>query len=240
MAGKWENLRVGGQEMGAYVSHSDSGGSHPGVVVIMEAFGVNHHIESVADWLAGNGYLAIAPDLYHRQGTRLTCGYTEDKYAKWMGNLRDDELIADVGAAVDFLKEQSNVGDQRFGIVGFCVGGRISYLIAGSNQDIGAAVVFYGGNIMRPFGGTVSPLDRTSNIQSPVLGLFGELDDSPSVADVQKIEGELKKLGKPHEFHVYPGADHGFNCDERDSYHPEASKDARSRTLGWFDKYLKN
>ena len=239
MAGKWESLRVDGREMGAYVSQPDTGGPNPSVVVIMEAFGVNGHIESVADRLARNGYVAIAPDLYHRQGPRLTSGYNETKYEGWMGSLKDDELIADVGAAIDYLKGHSNVSGQRFGIVGFCVGGRISYLIAGSNPDIGAAVVFYGGNIMKPFGGTVSPLDRTPNIQAPVLGLFGELDDSPSVADVQKVEAELKKQGKTHEFHIYPGADHGFNCNERDSYHPEVSKDARAKTIGWFDKYLK-
>lgn len=241
MSNRWESLKVDGREMGAYVSQPDTGGPHPGVVVIMEAFGVNGHIEAVADSIAKEGYVAIAPDLYYRQGPRLICGYNDmDNALSWMGKLRDDELIVDVGAVVDYLKSQPNMKGERFGIVGFCVGGRISYLIAGSNDAIGAAAVFYGGNIMAPFGDPPTPFDRTPNIQGPVLGLFGEDDKNPTVEDVRKIEAELKKHGKTYDFHIYPNAGHGFHCDERASYAPEASKDAWAKTLDWFGKHIRS
>ncbi|MFQ5934061.1 MAG: dienelactone hydrolase family protein [Dehalococcoidia bacterium] len=239
MSSRWDNLSIEGRQMGVYVSQPEGSGPHPGVVVIMEAFGVNGHIQSVVGKVAGEGYIAMAPDLFYRQGDRLTCGYTEfDKAMKWIGNLKDDELNVDVGATLDHLKAQPNVRGERFGIVGFCVGGRISYLIAGSSNAIGAAVVYYGGRIMAPFGNPPTPFDRTPNIQAPVLGLFGEEDSNPSPDDVRKIEAELKKHGKTYDFHIYPNAGHGFNCDERASYAPEAARDAWGRTLAWFERYL--
>lgn len=239
MTSRWENLKVDGREMSAYVSDPEGPGPHPGVVVIMEAFGVVPHIQDLTRRFAGEGYVAIAPDLYYRQGQRLTSGYDKlDEARVWMGNLRDDELIIDVVAAVEYLKAAPNVGQGCLGIVGYCVGGRITYLIAGSNGDIGAAAVYYGGNIMVPFGDPPTPFDRTPNIKAPVLGLFGEEDKNPSPEDVLKIEAELKRQGKTCDFHIYPGAGHGFFCEDRSAYAPEAAKDAWQKTLAWFKKYL--
>ena len=239
MANEWETVQVNGADMGAYVSEPDGAGPYPGVVVIMEAFGVVPHIEDVARRFSAEGFVAIAPDLYHKQGPRLTCGYDQlDSAIKWGRNLRDEELITDVGATVDYLKAKGNVKDGGVGIVGYCVGGRISYLTAGSNKSIGAAAVYYGGNIMNPFGDPPTPFERTSSIQAPVLGLFGEEDKNPSPDDVGKIEAELKRHGATCDFHIYPNAGHGFFCEQRASYAPEAAKDAWEKTLAWFNQYL--
>ena len=128
----------------------------------------------------------------------------------------------------------------RIGIVGFCFGGRVSYLAACNVSDLKATVVYYGGRIMGALGGDgASPFDQTSKINSPVLGLFGEEDQNPSPEDVAKIDAELTRLGKDHEFHSYPGCGHGFNCNARSSYRPESARDAWGKAMAWFDKYLK-
>lgn len=239
MAGNWENLTVNGGQMGVYVSQPEGTGSHPGVVVIMEAFGVNGHIQSVADRLAAEGYVASAPDLFYRQSPRQVCGYDElNKALDWIGKLKDDEMIVDVGAATYHLKSLSRVQGDKVGIVGFCVGGRISYLTAGSNDSIGAASVYYGGGIMAEVGGPPTPFDRTSNIKAPVLGSFGEEDTHPSPDEVRQIEAELNKHGVTNDIRIYPNANHGFHCDERASYESNAAKDAWARTLDWFATYL--
>jgi carboxymethylenebutenolidase len=157
-----------------------------------------------------------------------------------LGRCTDAQIIADVRAAVAYLKAQPFVDPQRIGIVGFCFGGRVSYQSACNVPDLKAAVVFYGGRILQPLGGPgPAPVEQTGNITAPVLGLFGEEDSNPSPADVATIEAELKKQGKTYEFHMYPGCGHGFHCDGRASYRHEAAKDAWAKTMAWFDKYLK-
>ena len=118
-------------------------------------------------------------------------------------------------------------------------GGRVSYLAACNVSDLKATVVYYGGHIMGALGDGASPFDQTSKITSPVLGLFGEEDQNPSPEDVAKIDAELTRLGKDHEFHTYPGCGHGFNCNARSSYRPESARDAWGKAMAWFDKYLK-
>jgi carboxymethylenebutenolidase len=103
---------------------------------------------------------------------------------------------------------------------------------------LSAAVVFYGGRILLPFGEGPAPIERTANIQCPAMGNFGVLDQNPTPGDVRTIEAELQKHGKVRDFKIYAGANHGFHCDERPSYHAEASRDAWARTRSWFQKYL--
>ena len=164
---------------------------------------------------------------------------TETAFGR-MGSCTDANIVADVTAAVEYLKSQPYVQPSRVGIVGFCFGGRVAYLAACNISDIKAAAVFYGGRILQPLGGEgTSPLEQTSNIAAQVLGLFGEDDQNPTPHDVAKIGAELKKHGKPHEFHMYPGCGHGFHCDGRASYRPEAARDAWAKTMAWFDQHLK-
>ena len=251
----WENLRfpgerelddlsgAQGQDMVTYVSHPSPsvGNSFPAVIVIMEAFGVTGHIEKVCDQYAANGYVAIAPALYHRQHPNPKLGYDEmPAVQQYMGALRDDELVEDVNVAIDYLQNHyRRTGGRKIGIVGYCVGGRITYLAATSCPGLSAASVYYGGRILAPFGDGPAPIDLTGNIKIPVMGNFGETDENPSPADVATIEAKLTAAGVNHDFKSYPGAGHGFNCDDRGSYNEAAAKDAFTRTLGWFDQYVK-
>ena len=215
--------------------------SHPAVVVIQEIWGVNSHIQFLTDRFPTQGYVGLAPAMFHREG-RMTMGLHEemDLALARMGNCTDAGIVADVQAAVNYLKAQPFVQSDRIGIVGFCFGGRVSYLAACNVSDLKATVVYYGGRIMGARGGDgASPIEQTSTINSPVLGLFGEEDQNPSPEDVAKIDAELTRLGKDHEFHTYPGCGHGFNCNARTSYRPESARDAWGKAMAWFDKYLK-
>ncbi|MCI0897520.1 MAG: dienelactone hydrolase family protein, partial [Chloroflexi bacterium] len=164
----WENLRfpgvremddlsgAQGMDMATYVSHPSpsEGNNFPAIIVIMEAFGVTGHIEKVCDQYAANGYVAIAPALYHRQHPNPKLGYDEmPAVQQYMGALRDDELVEDVNVAIDYLQNHyQRTHGQKIGIVGYCVGGRITYLAATSCPGLSAASVYYGGRILVPFG----------------------------------------------------------------------------------------
>ena len=129
---------------------------------------------------------------------------------------------------------------RKIGIVGYCVGGRITYLAATSCPGLSAASVYYGGRILVPMGqGNVAPIDRTANIKIPVMGNFGETDANPTPADVAQIEAALQAAGVTYDFKMYPGAGHGFNCNERPDYREDAAADALTRTLAWFDLHVK-
>ena len=254
----WENLRFAGerevddlhgyqgQDMATYVSHPlpTAGDSFPAVIVVQEAFGVNRHIEMVCDRFAQEGYVAVAPALFHREHPNPKLGYGDADVPdrnRYMGALRDDELVEDLNVTINYLQERyGRTRGQKIGIVGYCVGGRITYLAATSCPALSAASVYYGGRILSPFGDGPAPIDLTSQIKIPVMGNFGEQDGNPSPADVGKIEAKLKEARVTYDFKIYPGVGHGFNCDERDSYHEASAADALSRTLDWFDRYLKH
>ena len=252
----WENLRFGGdremddlhgyqgQDMVCYVSHPapDAGNSFPAIIVIQEAFGVTKHIEKVCDRFAQEGYVAIAPALYHREHPNPKLGYDEmPAVMNYMGALKDDELLEDINVTIDYLQNHyQRTKGQKIGIVGYCVGGRITYLAATGCPELSAASVYYGGRILVPFGEGPPPIDLTDQIKIPVMGNFGADDTNPSPEDVQIIEDKLKKAGVNYDFKSYDGAGHGFNCNERDSYHEASANDALTRTLGWFDKYVKH
>jgi carboxymethylenebutenolidase len=226
--------------MEGYLTRPEAPGKYPAVVVIQEIWGVNSHIQSVTDRLPSQGYVGLAPAMFHREG-RMTLGLYEEMQTALarLGHCTDANIVADVTAAVAYLKAQPWVDPQRIGIVGFCFGGRVSYLAACTVPDLKAAAVFYGGRILQPLGGSgPAPIAQTANIKMPVLGLFGETDQNPSPADVEQIATELKRHDKTYEFHMYPGCGHGFHCDGRASFRPEAARDAWAKTLAWFAKYL--
>ena len=253
----WENLRFAGeremddlhgyegQDMVCYVSHPlpGAGNNFPAIIVIQEAFGVTRHIEKVCDRFAQEGYVAVAPAIYHRAHPNPKLGYDEmPAVQRYMGALRDDELIEDINEVIRWTQSDQfrRTNGQKVGIVGYCVGGRITYLAATGCPGLSAASVYYGGRILNPFGDGPAPIDLTSQIKIPVMGNFGQDDANPSPDDVGQIEAKLKEAGVTYDFKTYPGAGHGFNCDERDSYHEASAADALTRTLGWFDKYLKH
>ena len=255
----WEHLRWGGEtkftdlqgaegsDMVMYVSHPapSAGADFPAIIVIQEAFGVNRHIEKVCDQIAAEGYVAVAPALFHREHPNPKLGYGDEDAAlrtRYMGALRDDEIIEDINQVVIWTQSDQfrRTNGQKIGIVGFCVGGRIAYLAATSCPGLSAASVYYPGRTLIPFGDGPAPIDRTSQIKIPVMGNFGGKDENPSPDDVGQLEAKLKDAGVTYDFKSYAGAGHGFNCDERDSYHEASAADALTRTLGWFDKYLKH
>jgi carboxymethylenebutenolidase len=241
MPAKWVDMTVEGQNMEGYLTQPEGDGRHPAVIVIQEIWGVNSHIQSVTDRLPSQGYVGLAPAMFHREGP-MTIGLHEEMQTAFgrMRNCTDAGILADVRAAVELLKSQPFVQPDRIGIVGFCFGGRVTYLSACNIPDIKAASCFYGGAILNPLGGDgPSPLEQTANMTAPILGLFGEEDQNPTPEHVSQIQAELERHGKAHEFHMYPGCGHGFHCDARGSYRAEAAQDAWGKAIAWFDKYLK-
>ena len=207
------------------------------VVVIQEAFGVNAHIEDVTRRFATAGYHAMAPHLFHRTGDPAF-GYDDFSVViEHMGALDDAAILSDIRAAVGHLQSDSWSPDQ-VGVVGFCMGGRASFLAAGS-LELGAAVGFYGGAIVTPRSDRVgSLLHLIPNMRTPWLGLFGDEDQSIPVEDVERLRGELDQAPVETDVVRYPGAEHGFHCDARPSYAPTAAADGWRRTLEWFDRHL--
>jgi len=232
VAGRWDTVTVEGDTMRCYVSLPEGAGPFSGVIVAQHAGGVDEFIQTRSDRLAAAGYVAIAPELYHRDPN------SEDNPLVRMGRLRDADIVADVNAAFAHLKGLEEVAAERIGITGFCMGGRVAYLMATHIPALRTTVVFYGGNIMVPWGEGPAPFDGTGRIQCPLLGLFGEEDTNPSPADVAKIDAELTRLGKTHEFHSYSGAGHAFMNEAQPSYRKETAEDAWAKCLGWFERYL--
>ncbi len=231
MQTRWDTITVDGSPMRCYVAMPDGAGPYPAVVVIQHAGGVDAFIQTMTGRIGEAGFAGIAPDLYHRDAA-------DEPPLVRMGRLRDPHIVADVSAAIDHLHALPEVGQRPAGITGFCMGGRVAYLMATHRPDLQAAVVFYGGNILVPWGEGPAPFERTGDIGCPVLGLFGQDDGNPSPADVAKIDAEMTRLGKPHEFHSYPGAGHGFMSEASPAYRERAAEDAWPRCIGWFERYL--
>jgi carboxymethylenebutenolidase len=231
-------LRARDGEMKCHQAQPRGTGKFPAVMVIMEAFGLNDHIKDVTERIAAEGYTAIAPDLYFRESPNVV-GYDQLEAAiGLMQKLDAEQVIADLQSVITHLKTQNFVNGDRLGITGFCMGGTIAFLAACRFPvEIKAAVPFYGGGIAGD--STSAALNHAGNLQAPILCLFGENDPYIPLSQVKQIEDTLRALGKLFEVKVYPGADHGFFCDERASYHPQAAKDAWEKMTAWFEKYLK-
>jgi carboxymethylenebutenolidase len=232
----------GGGQMGGYLARPTAGAPYPAVVVYMEIFGVNSHIRDVTERVAREGYVALAPDYFHRTGPGIELGYDDAGLARGMqllGGLKADEMIADAKAAQTWLRSRPDVLGDRIGCMGFCIGGHMTYLTA-CETPVRAAASFYGGGIAAPqgLGGGLPTLRRTSGIRGRILCLFGEKDSLIPAEQVQAIRAELKKQGIDHETVVYPDADHGFFCDQRATYQKAAAEDAWRRVLELFREQL--
>ncbi|HYM16047.1 MAG TPA: dienelactone hydrolase family protein [Dehalococcoidia bacterium] len=233
MLQRWDTLTVDGSDMRCHVALPDGAGPFPGVAVAQHAGGVDEFIQSMTLRLAEAGFAAIAPDLYHRENPAAG-----DDAMRRMSRLRDPHIERDMAAAIAHLRTMPQVARERIGVTGFCMGGRVAYMMAARDPSLKAAVVFYGGNIMTAWGDGPAPFDQSVAIAAPVLGLFGSDDGNPAPDDVQKIDAELERLGKPHEFHSYAGAGHAFMSEGRPSYRPDAAADAWERCIAWFRHYL--
>ena len=209
------------------------------LVVIQEAFGVNPHIEDVTRRAAAAGYHAVAPDLFHRSGPGSIVEYGKfEQVLQFFQDVGgDDGVLADVGAAIDHLHAQG-FADNQIAIVGFCFGGRVTFL-ASLHYHLGAAAGFYGGGIVTGrFPQFPALVDRVSELKTPWLGLFGDQDGSIPVDDVEALRAALKDAPVDTEIVRYAEAGHGFHCDKRDDYREADAIDAWSRALAWFDAHL--
>jgi carboxymethylenebutenolidase len=210
------------------------------VVVIQEIFGVNHHIQDVTRRYADAGYHAVAPHLFHRTGSP-ELGYEDFSAAMpHMQPLTDEKVLVDVDAAIGHLA-RAGWGSPQIGVVGFCFGGRVSFLAAVS-RPLGAAVGFYGGGIVTSrFPQFPSLVERAGDLKAPWLGLFGDQDQSIPVEDVERLRNELGGSGTPvaHDIIRYAEAGHGFHCDAREGHYHEASaRDAWQKSLEWLGHHL--
>jgi carboxymethylenebutenolidase len=233
MASSWQSAKVDGSNMPLYLSVPESGGPVPGIVVIHGQSGLENFLKDTTQMLALQGYAAVAPNLYHRDGPDC-----KDDNPTRKSRLRDSGIISDVNAAIGFLKNHSRVDGGRVGIVGFCMGGRIVYLMSAASKDLKAGVMFYGGGTMVPFGEGPTPFDRTSEIHCPIQGHFGEEDKNPSPEDMRKLDAELSKFGKAHEFHTYSNAAHAFANTGSANYRPHAAALSWPKATEFFSRHL--
>jgi carboxymethylenebutenolidase len=219
-----------------YHARPESGGPYPVVLIAYEVFGLQEHIKDICRRFAKEGHLAIAPDLYHRQGdvSKLT---DFDAIFKIVSKVPDSQVMSDLDAAVEWAAR--NKGDaKKLGVTGFCWGGRIVWLYAAHNPNLKAGTAWYGPLLrdsteLQP----KNPIDLVPELKAPVLGLYGGQDPGIPLDTVDKMRETLKKAGDPSEIVVYPYAPHGFFADIRPSYRKEAAQDGWKRLLAWFRKY---
>jgi carboxymethylenebutenolidase len=215
-----------------------AGDTRGAVIVVQEAFGVNAHIRDVTTRFAAAGYHAVAPAYFHRAGGGAVEDYTDfSAIFPLFEGLSDDGIVIDTEATLEHLRA-GGFTDDRIGIVGFCFGGRVTFL-ASLRWALGAGVGFYGGGIATkgalPF---PSLIGDAAALQTPWLGVFGDEDASIPVADVARLRSALIAATVDAEVVRYPGAGHGFHCDVRADYHEAAARDAWARALTWFDAHL--
>lgn len=230
----WQQTPSDNNSMPLYVSVPDGAGPFPAMVVIQHQTGVDEFIQGMTQKLAGLGYVAAAPNLYHRDGADC-----QDDARTRSQRLGDRRVIGDVDATVQYLQRHSAVDGKRIGIIGFCMGGRIVYLLAATNPALKAAVTFYPGNTGRAWGRDIpSPFERTADIVCPVQGHFGDDDKNPSPEDREKLAADLAKHGKAHEFYAYAGAGHAFMDNTKPSHRAEAEAAAWPRTVEFLRRHL--
>jgi carboxymethylenebutenolidase len=233
MVSSWEAVKVDQSTMPLYVSVPERGGPVPGIIVVHGQSGLENFIKETTHMFALQGYAAVAPNLYHRDGPDC-----KDDNPTRKARLRDPMIIDDIRSALHFLKDHRQVDCDRLGIIGFCMGGRIVYLMAAAERDLKAGVMFYGGSTMVPFGDGPSPFDQTREISCPIQGHFGAEDQNPSPEDMRKLDAELSRWGKAHEFYSYTGAAHAFANAGSSNYRPHAAALAWPKAMEFFSRHL--
>jgi len=222
----------------AYRALPASGGPFPVVLVAQEIFGVHEHIKDVCRRFAKLGYLAVAPELYARQGDVSQMAEINEIVTKVVAKVPDAQVMADLDATVNWA-EKSGKGDaNRLGITGFCWGGRIVWLYAAHSARLKAGVAWYGRLVGQTSDLTPKfPLDLVSALKAPVLGLYGGADSGIPNETVEQMRAALQAAGSPSQIVLYPDTPHGFYADYRPSYRKEQAQDGWKRLQEWFKKY---
>ncbi len=224
----------------AYRAMPDKGGPFPVILVVEEIFGVHEHIKDVCRRLAKVGYLAIAPELFSREGDVSKLTEIQEIFSKVVSKVPDAQAMTDLDATVAWAKKSSKGDTAKLGITGFCWGGRIVWLYAAHSKDLKAGVAWYG----RLVGGGKEtklqpkyPIDLVESLNAPVLGLYGGADQGIPQETVEQMRKALKDAKKEAEIVVYPDTPHAFNADYRPSYRKDKAEDGWKRMLEFFKKH---
>ena len=226
-----------GGAMGLYEA-KPQGVAKGAVIVIQEAFGVTEHIEDVCRRISAEGYLAVAPHIFHRSGDPVIAYDDMQSVIPHVMALNPEDLIADLDAAMKHI-EDAGFSPNQVAVVGFCMGGSV-VMLAAVRSALGAAVSFYGGGVAQSRFGMPPLLDLAPALKTPWLGMFGDEDASIPVQEVEWLREAAEKASVQTQVIRYPGANRGFHCDARDSYHEPSAKQAWKETLSWLDKHLAN
>jgi carboxymethylenebutenolidase len=229
-----------GDQIAAYLARPLGPGPYPAVVVIHHRPGYDEANKEITRSFAAHGYLAICPNLHHREGPDAS---PDDAAAviRAEGGVPDERCLGDVEGALTYLRSLPNASG-RVGVIGYCSGGRQAYLI-GCKLDVDAVVACYGGNIVASGADLtarmpVAPIDLTPDLRAPLLALFGGHDKNPGPDHVARIRAELEDNHKVHEIEVFEDAGHGFFAVDRESYRPKAAMAGWQRVWDWFGTYL--
>ena len=226
-------------EIPAYRAMPDNGdGPYPTILVIQEIFGVHEHIKDLCRRLAKQGYYAVAPALYARQGDVSKMADVQQIISEVVSKVPDAQVMSDLDATVAFAKASGDADVARLGITGFCWGGRVVWLYSAHNPDVKAGVAWYGRIVGNQTDLTPkNPIDLAPTFKTPVLGLYGGKDQGIPVETVEQMKTALAKGSSGSEFVIYPEAGHAFNADYRPSYVESAAKDGWKRMLAWFEAH---
>lgn len=237
MAGEVK-IPVADGEMPAYRAMPGRGGPFPVVLVVQEIFGVHEHIKDICRRFAKLGYLAVAPELYARQGDISKMSDGREIFSKVVSKVPDAQVTADLDAAADWAGKSGQGDLNRLGITGFCWGGRIVWLYAAHSSRLKAGVAWYGRLVGEATALTPQyPIDLANKLKAPVLGLYGGADAGIPIDTIERMRKALKAAGDSSQIVVYPDTPHGFHADYRPSYRKEQAQDGWKRLREWFKKY---
>lgn len=225
-------------EIPAYRAMPAMGENFPVILVVQEILGVHEHIQDICRRFAKLGYLAIAPEMFARQGDVSKISNTQEIIAKVVSKVPDAQVMSDLDATVAWAGKSSKGNIEKLGITGFCWGGRITWLYAAYNPKVKAGVAWYGRLVSESKPLTPKhPIDIAADLKVPVLGLYGGSDNAIPVSTVEQMRQALKAGNSGSEIIVYPDTPHGFNADYRPTYRKEQAEDAWQRLQAWFKKY---
>lgn len=231
-------IPVGKEKLPAYMVMPKTGTNLPCVMVIQEIFGIHEYIKDVCRRLAKEGYIAIAPSLYFRQGDATKVADKDKLISTIVSKVDQKQVWSDLDATVAWLKQQKNANTNKLAITGFCWGGSVTWMYSHHNPQVKAGVAWYGKvhGEATPIHGKF-PLDIASELKVPVLGLYGEKDAGIPLDKLELMKKGLAKGKSGSQIIVYPGAEHGFHADYRPSYNEKSAKDGWTKMIAWFRKY---